>query len=175
MGERPHKIDELAPEFEAAALDLWIDKRWNRKKIWQEFCVRYGDTVIARSSFYRWFEKILTVNRRDEEIRKKATAMVEAAAEGNPDVKEFAHNLAVQAIARLLYEAPNSMDPIVLVRAVSALDKVKRTDLDLEKFRAQVQARTDAAASETKTKLAAAGVKKATVDEIAKQMYGIAG
>jgi MoxR-like ATPase len=174
-GLRLHKADAVAPEFEAIAIELWTIERWNRRRIYQDFCRRYGDTVVSRSAFYRWFAKVLAVGVRDETIRKQAAAMVAAAAEGRPDVKEFAHNLAVQAVARLLYETPEGMDPQVLLKAIRALDQVKRTDLAAAQYRDEVQARAETAAKEAGKKLAEAGMDKPAVEDLVRSIYGIAG
>jgi len=171
-GQR-HKMDQVAPGFEARARELWFQRGYHKRQIYELFEQEYGEGLVSESSFRRWFAEVLTIAERDEHIRKTAEAMV-GAASGIEDVKDFTNSLAIQSIARLLYESPEEIDPKVLLDIVAVLDRVKRTDLDLERYREQVKRRAEEVAKELEKQLAAQNVDRATTEEAVKSVFGIA-
>lgn len=174
MGQR-FRVDEIAPLFREQAKEYYLQKGWSVQKIHEHFCEQYGDTAVARSSFYRWWDDVYQEHKLDAATRAKALAVLEMYAPDDERLGKATFSIAQQQVAELLHVTRGEWDVNDLRKLLATLDRIRRTDLAIDEYKREVQERTQVAAREAEKKLRDAGVKKATVDQVVKQVYGIAG
>lgn len=172
MAGRRYRVDEVAPLFRGQAKTLYVEKGYKVEKIWEQFCEEYGDGQCSRSSFYRWWDDVYSEYKLDEETRTKALAVLEKYEPGDERISRATFSIAQQQVVELLHVCRGEWDVNDLRKLLSTLDRVRRTDLELEMYQQNVKEQLKQASDEADKKLKEAGVKPDT-RKVVRDLYGL--
>jgi hypothetical protein len=169
-----HTVDRTAPGFRQRAIELHTEQGFQGSDILDLFLEEYGEHAVSKAAFYRWWKAVLSDHTVIQHSAKAAVAIVEVIKAAGGDLDEQLEMITKQKLQAVVLGADPETAQKLLVQVARETNKAKKLRIEREKWEAARQKEDDARQATLKRELAAAGVKRATVEDVVKQVYGIA-